>query len=63
MPQAVDVTFATSYDALMAVGASAISVQEFVGEHVLQVKGDATRLDEFLNLLGRAFGSGKRHDP
>ncbi|VAW08731.1 hypothetical protein MNBD_ACTINO02-2457, partial [hydrothermal vent metagenome] len=42
MPQAVDVTFATSYDALMAVGASAISVQEFVGEHVLQVKGDAT---------------------
>ncbi len=44
MPQAVDVTFTTSDEALMAVG-------------------DATRLDEFLNLLGCAFGSGKRHNP
>ena len=63
MPQAVDVAFATSYNALMAVGDGAMSVPEFVGEHVLQVEGDATRLDEFLNLLGRAFGPGKASNP
>lgn len=63
MPRDVNVAFATSYDAIMAVGDGAMSVQEFVGEHVSQVEGDATRLDDFLNLLGRAFGFGKPHSP
>jgi ubiquinone biosynthesis protein UbiJ len=57
MPQAVDVAFATSYDALMAVGDGAMSGQEFVGEHVMQLEGEAKQLDDLLDLLGRAFQS------
>jgi DNA-binding HxlR family transcriptional regulator len=57
MPQAVDVAFATSYDALMAVGDGAMSVQEFVSEHMMQLEGDVTQLNDLLDLLARAFHS------
>ena len=56
-PVDVEVSIATEYEPLISVGDSGLSLQTFVDDHVHLIEGDPAKFDEFLEILGRAFGA------
>jgi DNA-binding HxlR family transcriptional regulator len=56
-PVDVEVSIATEYEPFMAVGDSGLSLQAFVEDHVHLIEGDPAKFDEFIEILGRAFGA------
>ena len=56
-PVDVEVSIATEYEPLMAVGDNDLSLQTFVDNHVHLIEGDTTKFGELLEILGLAFGA------